>query len=474
MIKKGLFSKMVAAYTLIISISFIILAAFLSFWFEGYYFEDRKDQLLAEGQIVANASIQYLQGNSSLDTTNDILEYISGYSATDILLLDSYGYVYAVSNPDHKNLVGTQRLTKDMEILRKGKSIEKKDVSDGVFNEPVHIYEVPILYREAFQGVVVMSTAMSEIREPLQRVYQIIWVSAILAIICSSFIIYYFSQRIIVKPLEEINRVADKISKGEVGKRVQIRSTDEIGELARSFNSMADSLEEVEENRRIFISNVSHELRSPITSIKGFISGILDGIIPQEKHGYYLSIVQEEIQRLTRLINDLLDLSAIDAGKFSINIQRHDINEIIRLSILKFEAVIKARKVNVDVWLDDKELYVLADRDKIIQVMTNLVDNSIKHVEEGGNIDIRTKVKGQKVCVSVYNEGVNISEEDGKHIWERFYKGDKSRTSKLSTGLGLSIVRRIITQHGEDVWFENKESKENRGVTFIFSLKKAP
>jgi signal transduction histidine kinase len=468
--KKSLFSKMVATYTLIITISFIILATFLSLWFEGYYFKQRKGQLLAEAQIVANASIQYLHGNSSIDITNDILEYISTYSSTDILLFDSYGYVYAVSNPEHKKLVGNQLLTKDLEELRKGKSIERSDVRNNVFNEAVHVYEVPIFYRESFQGVVVMNTTMDEISEPLRRVYQIIWLSAVLAIICASFIIYYFSQKIIVKPLEHINRVADKISKGEVGKRVDIASDDEIGELARAFNSMADSLEEVEDNRRNFISNVSHELRSPITSIKGFIDGILDGIIPQEKQNYYLSIAHEEIQRLTRLINDLLDLSAIEAGKFTLNIQRHDINEIIRLSILKFEAVIKAKKVNVDVWLDDKEVYVSVDRDKIIQVITNLVDNAIKHVEEGGNIDIRTRIKGQKVLVSVYNEGSNIPEEDGKHIWERFYKGDKSRTSKVSTGLGLSIVRRIITQHGEDVWFENKE---NKGVRFVFSLRKA-
>lgn len=470
MIKKGLFSKMVATYTLIITISFIILATFLSFWFEGYYFEQRKGQLLAEAQIVANASIQYLHGNSSIDTTNNILEYISSYSSTDIFLFDSYGYVYAVSNPKHKELVGTQLLTKDLEELRKGKSIEKKDIIDDVFNEAVHTYEVPIFYREDFRGGVVMNTTMDEIKEPLRRVYQIIWLSAVFAIVCSSFIIYYFSQKIIVKPLGKINKVADKISKGEVGKRVDIHSDDEIGELAKAFNSMADSLEELEYNRRTFISNVSHELRSPITSIKGFISGILDGIIPKEKHSYYLSIVHEEIQRLTRLINDLLDLSAIDAGKFTLNIQHHDINEIIRLSILKFETAIKSKRVNVDVWLDDKEVYVVVDKDKIIQVITNLVDNAIKHAEEGGNIDIRTKIKGQKVLVSVYNDGPNIPEEDEKYIWERFYKGDKSRTSKVSTGLGLSIVRRIINQHGEDIWFENKE---NKGVRFTFSLKKA-
>ncbi|KEI12374.1 histidine kinase [Clostridium novyi B str. ATCC 27606] len=466
--KKGLFSKMVATYSLIIALSFIILASFLSFWFEGYFLNQRKEQLLGEAQILSNAVVQYLQGNSSLDKTNDILEYVSNYAGMDILLFDRYGYVYAASNPRHKKFIGNQILTDELKSLRKGNFIEKKDL-DSRFNKR-YIYDVPVLYKGVFQGVLGFSTSMELIHAPLRKVYQIIWMSAMFAIVFSSIIIYCFSQRIIIKPLEQINSAADKISKGEVHKRVQVQSGDEIGALANSFNSMAKSLEEVEENRRVFISNVSHELRSPITSIKGFIGGILDGVIPKEKENYYLSVAYEEIQRLTRLINDLLDLSSIEAGKFVLNVKEEDINEIIRLSIIKFETVIKSKKINVEVWLDEERLSVLVDRDKIIQVITNLIDNAIKYGKEEGNIEIRTKVKGQKVFISVYNDGPNISEEDGKYIWDRFYKGDKSRTLKVSTGLGLSIVRRIVTQHGGDIWFENRE---NKGVKFTFTLKKA-
>ncbi|KGM96728.1 HAMP domain-containing histidine kinase [Clostridium botulinum] len=465
--KKGLFSKMVATYSLIIAMSFIILASFLSFWFEGYFLNQRKEQLLGEAQILSNAAVQYLQGNSSLDKTNDILEYVSNYAGMDILLFDRYGYVYAASNPKHKKFIGNQILTEELKSLRKGNFVEKRDL-DSKFNKR-YIYDVPVFYKGVFQGVLGFSTSMELIHAPLRKVYQIIWMSATFAIVFSSIIIYCFSQRIIIKPLEQINSAADKISKGEVHKRVQVQSGDEIGALANSFNSMAKSLEEVEENRRTFISNVSHELRSPITSIKGFIGGILDGVIPKEKENYYLSVAYEEIQRLTRLINDLLDLSSIEAGKFVLNVKEEDINEIIRLSIIKFETVIKSKKINVEVWLDEERLNVLVDRDKIIQVITNLIDNAIKYGKEEGNIEIRTKVKGQKVFISVYNDGPNISKEDGKYIWDRFYKGDKSRTLKVSTGLGLSIVRRIVTQHGGDIWFENKE---NKGITFTFTLKK--
>jgi signal transduction histidine kinase len=300
-------------------------------------------------------------------------------------------------------------------------------------------------------------------------VYRIIWATAMFAIMISSFIIYYFSERIIIKPLADINGVAKKISKGEVEKRVQIISNDEIGELAESFNYMADNLEKVEKARRDFISNVSHEIRSPITSIKGFIGGVLDGVIPKDKENYYLSIAYEEIQRLTRLVNDLLDLSAIEAGQFKLRMSELDINEIIRLTVIKFEQKIKEKKLNVDVCFNLEHQYVYGDRDRLIQVMTNLIDNAIKYVSEGGEIYICTKIKGDKVLITVFNNGPTIPKEDIPKIWDRFYKSDKSRTSKISTGLGLPIVRNILTQHGEDIWVENKEGA---GVTFTFTLKR--
>lgn len=298
--------------------------------------------------------------------------------------------------------------------------------------------------------------------------YSIIWYSAILAIFISCFVIYYFSQRIIIKPLKQINYAANKISKGEVDKRVNIASNDEIGELGKAFNSMADSIEQIEKNRREFVSNVSHEIRSPITSIEGFIGGILDGVIPKEKENYYLSVTYEETQRLARLVNDLLDLSAIESGQLKMKNEQIDVNEIIRITVIKFEQKIKSKNLNVDVCLQDDNLYVLGDRDRIIQVVTNLLDNAVKYVNEGGEIKICSKIKGQKAYISFFNSGPHIPEEDLRHIWDRFYRGDKSRTVKTSTGLGLSIVRSILTELGEDVWAENKDSG---GVLFTFTLK---
>lgn len=471
-LKKGLFSKMVATYTVIVALSFIFIATFLSIWFESYYFSQRRTQLKRESTQIETYALDYIKNERRYtpEQRDDSLNFFSSYTRADIWLIDRFGFVYSVSDEKFNSIKGTQKFTKGLEVLRLGKIYERRDTYGDVISTQSHIYGIPVFDKDkAFCGAIIMITPLNEIKEPLRGVYTIIWATALFAIVMSSFIIYYFSERIIIKPLADINAVAKKISKGEVEKRVEVVSNDEIGELAESFNYMADNLEKVEKARRDFISNVSHEIRSPITSIKGFIGGILDGVIPKDKENYYLSIAYEEIQRLTRLVNDLLDLSAIEAGQFKLRISELDINEIIRITVIKFETRIKEKKLNVDVCFNLEHQYVAGDRDRLIQVMTNLLDNAIKYVNEGGTIYICTKVKADKVLVSVYNSGPNIPKEDLPHIWDRFYKSDKSRTSKVSTGLGLPIVRNILTQHGEDIWVENKEGE---GVTFIFTIKR--
>ncbi|MBV4431731.1 HAMP domain-containing histidine kinase [Clostridium tyrobutyricum] len=469
--KKGLFSKLVATFTAIIVVSFVMTSAFLSYWFESYYFNQRKYELLRESELIKERALQYLNGNITSDDINNTITYIGNYLSADIWLVDNYGYVYSVSKNQHKKLIATSKqiVTSDLAELRQNKTIDKRGTYSDVFIAPVHTFEIPIFENDTFRGAIMMHTSLSELKEPLRRVYEIIWSSAALAIIISCIVIYYFSQRIIIRPLGKINNVAEKISKGDVEKRVYIDSKDEIGVLAKSFNSMADSLEAVDKNRRQFISNVSHEIRSPITSIKGFIGGILDGVIPRDKQRYYLSLTYSEIQRLTRLVNGLLDLSSIEAGQFKLKIEKLDINETIRLCIIKFESKINNKKLKVDVYMEDDKLFVLSDKDRTIQIITNIIDNAIKYVSEGGNIKVSTKSKSNKAIISIFNDGPSISEEDLKHIWDRFYKGDKSRTVKVSTGLGLSIVRSILTQLGEDIWVKNKESG---GVEFTFTLKR--
>ncbi|WP_017414773.1 sensor histidine kinase [Clostridium tunisiense] len=469
MVKNSLFTKMVITYTVIISISLTIIAAFLSYWIQDYFIKNRKDQLNNQVSIIEGLANEYLQGGIPYEELNGSIRFISGYINDDILLIDKSGYVYVATSNKFKPFIGKQLFVQQLETLSQGSYFEliSSNYDNFFLHEKFYVLGEPIKGQNGqFNGAAIINVSMSTLNKSLNNVFKIIWVSTVIAVIASSIVIYYSIKKIIVTPISEMNVVARKIAAGDVNKRVVVQSHDEIGEFAESFNVMADSLEKVEQNRKEFISNVSHELRSPITSIKGFIGGILDGVIPKEKEEYYLKIAYEEIQRLTRLINELLDLSAVESGKFKLQMKALDINEVVRLCILRNEARVKDKKLNVQVFFEEDELVAMADEDKIMQVITNLLDNAIKYADEGGLVTISCKSKGKKAFISIFNEGPAIQEEDIKYIWDRFYKGDKSRTQKVSTGLGLSIVKKIITLFDEEIWVENKEN----GVMFTFTL----
>lgn len=473
--KNSLVSKLLVTVTLIVALSFSIIAAVLSFWFKGYYFDQRKELLDKQAQRISSAVTEYYANNKtdSMNNLNYAITNVSDTLSIDIILVDSLGYIYKVSNDNYINLKYQQLylLAEELEQLKQGNSIEDRTNSNKFLDVSDYIYYKPIISNGYYYGFIAMVTPLEEIKAPLNRFYFIIWLSAIIAVTVSAIIINMLAQKILIDPLNEINRAAKKLAKGEVGQRVDIKSRDEMQELAKSFNFMAESLEKVDNNRREFISNVSHELRSPITSIKGFIAGILDGVIPKDKENYYLRIVYDEIQRLTRLVNELLDLSAMEAGKMELKVREIEINDIIKTVVMNLESKIMEKKLKVEVVFEEKRDFVLGDLDRIIQVITNIVDNAIKYSNENGNIKITTKSKGNKIYISVANEGILIKDSEINNIWKRFYKADKSRTNKMSTGLGLSIVREIITQHGEDIWVENE--KDNLGVIFTFTLAKS-
>lgn len=467
--RKSLFAKLVLTFIIIITCSFVVLGAFLSIWFEGYYFDQRSLQLDNEAKIMEPIVEEYLDSKLSSEKMTDTLTYISKYIYADIWIVDSSGYVYAVSDNKSNKLIGKKILGDELETLKDGKTIDKRWTFNSLFTLPVHSYIRPIYGPGVgFVGAVIMNTSIYDIKEPLKRVYYIIWISAIIAILSSSFVIYYFASWILIKPLGKINEASKKIAKGDISKRVVVKSNDEIGELADSFNIMADSLEKVDKNRSDFISNVSHELRSPMTSINGFISGILDGVIPKEKERYYLMVTQNEIGRLNRLINDLLDLSAIQSGNIKLNIQQVNIEELIKETVIKFEQRIKDKEINIELSFQQGNNLACCDKDRMEQVLTNLMDNAIKYGIIGGNMEIRTETFEGKLIVSIYNDCEEISADDLSHMFERFYKKDRSRTSKSSTGLGLPIARSILLLQGNEIWAE----KRDKGIEFIFTLNK--
>ena len=269
------------------------------------------------------------------------------------------------------------------------------------------------------------------------------------------------------KPLREMAAAAKSFSTGDFSVRVPAEGEDEIAQLARSFNHMADSMADLESVRRSFIANVSHELKTPMMTIGGFIDGILDGTVPEEKRKQYLEIVSEEIKRLSRLVKSMLSIARIEAGDMKMNPTDFDVNELVCRTVFAFEQKIEEKKLEI-MGLESDEVLVKADNDLVHQVVYNLIDNAVKFVNEGGIISFGFEQKDGKVFVSVKNTGEGIAQQELPRLFDRFYKTDKSRSlDKTGVGLGLYIVQTIVNQHKGDLIVK---SVEGEYTEFTFSL----
>ena len=286
-----------------------------------------------------------------------------------------------------------------------------------------------------------------------------------------TFLFAAFHWLMICLPIYRMQKTAMEYALGNYNVPARMNREDELGFLADTMDFMAESLKDHEEDQRKLISNISHDFRSPLTSIKGYIEAMLDGTIPFEMQEKYLNIVLRETERLTKLTSGLLTLNSMDPKQNRLCRTRFDINTVIKNTAATFEGTCTARNISIELLFTDWESYVYADMGKIQQVLYNLIDNAIKFSRPDSVITIETTVKYEKIFVSVRDTGVGIPKDSLKKIWERFYKTDTSRgRDKKGTGLGLAIVKEIIQLHDENI---NVVSTEGVGTEFIFSLKRA-
>lgn len=317
-------------------------------------------------------------------------------------------------------------------------------------------------------GAVLVCLPYEDLGQVYQDIVKTTMVVGFLVLTAGVIVILFLSEQI-RSPLRSMERAARSFAKGDFTVRVPETGGGEIGELAIVFNNMARSLAELEEQRSSFLANVSHDLRTPMTTISGFIDGILDGVIPPEKQSYYLKIVGDEVKRLSRLVRTLLELSRIQAGDRKFTFATMDLYKMAWQILMGNEKRIEEKGLEVDFDADDDASYVIADADAISQVLYNLVDNAVKFSYDAGLLRISLKKEGAFVRVLVYNEGHGVSEEEKTHLFDRFYKADKSRgLDKSGTGLGLNIARIIVQAHGDDI---KVESEEGKNCSFSFKLK---
>ncbi len=289
-----------------------------------------------------------------------------------------------------------------------------------------------------------------------------------LAVMSFAFVILYFITRQITRPLNEMALAARSYAKGDFTRRISLSPDDELSALATTFNQMADGLDRLETMRRGFIADVSHELRTPMTTIGGFIDGMLDGTIPPELQEKYLLLVSEEVKRLSRMVNNLLDVAKIQSGEISYRREPFDLTELTHRVILTMEDRIREEKIQLDLRIPEESVYAVGDHDAIHRVIYNLMDNAVKFTPEDGTITVGLYRQNNKLLLTVKNTGEGIPQAEAGNIFERFYKTDKSRgQNKTGVGLGLYMVKSIIDAHGEDIFVT---SKEGEFAEFAFTL----
>ena len=474
---KTIFGKNFTIYMCVILISFAVLGTSLTQIYKSYFIEQQEKKLVEQSEKIASL---FFESALAQGRPFELFRYQSLINMEAGNLREYLEYSYFVINKDFTILNRTADLENrgityiDVESVptvakvMEGYVISSVGTLGGLYTEPRLTVCYPVGSGDMVIGAIFMSSSMVSLNENISEVVRIT-ISGVLISCFGAFVMIYFSSRSMTKPLQQMNEAAKVIANGDFEKRIEVNSMDEVGQLAESFNNMAAGLEEQELSRRKFIANISHDLRSPLTSIIGFLQAIKDGTIPEERTDYYLGIVLGECKRLAKIANDLLDISKVQlTGELELLIEDFELNKLIRDTAIQFENRIREKNIQLEISFAEEANKVRADYEKIQRVFYNLLDNAVKFTPQGGRIRVETTLKDKKAFISVKDSGKGLSEEEKQHIFERFYKADSSRgMDKAGAGLGLSIVREFIKGHDEKIFVN---SEEGMGCEFVFTL----
>ena len=455
--QKTLFKKYLRITLSIVLASFLLLGMVMLV-FVSQYWESEKQTLLRKNaeymSRMAQSAAVYNEEEKRYELSNNMEMILYGFSENidaDIFITDQYGErilgTYTNSNTETDRKV-------DPSIVRQvmlGGGYEAQGTLSGVYRETYYIVGEPVVVDNVPIGAVFVASSIQSLSSYRMEVLRMFLLAAIAAFMVTFCVVWVFSYQL-VKPLRQMSAAARSFGEGDFSIRVPVTSSDEIGELATAFNNMAASLASGENMRRNFIANVSHELKTPMTTIAGFIDGILDGTIPPEREAYYLRTVSQEVKRLSRLVRTMLDLSRIDSGELRLRPARFDLTNTILVAMLSFEKPIEEKHLEIRGLENAESLFVDGDPDMIHQVVYNLFENAVKFTNSGGYIEVRVEQGSDRTTVSVRNSGHGIEPDEIRMIFDRFYKTDKSRSQdKNGMGLGLYIVKTIIHLHGGEI-----------------------
>lgn len=468
--KHSLFDKIFLGFLFLSIAVFAIVAIYSTYATRHALVADKTQVLTNEAALIGEQVIAgYHQGIYSIEETQKNLEYYSQALDASIWVVDNKGIVIAFARVE-----GHPDDPRNIYLVDKNFDITTSQTFTGdffgQFKDEVISVSIPITTNGEPNGMILIHTTVDQLKNLQGDIVQAIYIPFLVMLVVSFVLLGLISGKI-MRPIKKINTVAEEYSKGNFETSIGITSDDEIGQLASTLEYMASELSKLDEYRKDFISNISHDFRSPLTSIKGYIEAILDGTIPEEKQDRYLNIILSESNRLSKLTNSLLELNNYDSYGLWLVTKDFDIVQLVKNAINTFEG--KCIEKSISIYLNNhcETSYVHADKTKIQQVIYNLLDNAIKFTPEKKSIYVTLTEKNDKIFVSVKDEGAGIPKDSIKNIWVRFYKADTSRgKDKQGTGLGLAITKEIIKAHNENI---NVVSTEGVGSEFTFSLSKS-
>lgn len=473
---RSLYNRMLVTY-LTVTLSMLLLTGVaVSILLKSYTMRERKDMISRELAVVSQVYANLNTGIVSSEYVDNELTLVARHYDALIQIIDASGVVRSYASSVKWEAVNAAPYSEEQlrGMLGSATLFNKSGLTFTKQNEPFKALSAMLPAEsdgDTAAYCVRFFTDITDVGAALRTSYLEILLIIMVAALASVVVVNYTTTRL-TKPFLEINDTVQKYSKGDYNIRIPVGNSKEASQLATSFNAMADQLKDLEATRRSFVANVSHELRSPLTSIKGFLEAMQDGTIDRRDYDKYIDVVLSETRRMAAMVNDLLDLARIESGKTALRLEVFDINELIRRTLLTFEARIYEKSMEVDVKFAIEQCFVEADNAQIGQVLRNIIDNAIKYSPDHSRLRIATYAMKREAYVSIADSGQGIPEEDVPHVFDRFYKVEKAHTptQQSGTGLGLSIVKRIIDQHGQTI---TVKSARGKGSTFTFTLKRA-
>ena len=482
-IAKRLHNKFRGLYwrQMFVTVGMVLLTLFLlgaSFFSLSYSYarSQQDDELAAQARVVGQLSVNYLESGRYMDMeelqSDEDFQRLATFAATvsevDFLICDVEGHVLLSTDAALSGLVVTMPEDMTEEVLRRGITSDRTDI-DGLYENRRIVVGVPAMNENSQEAVgLVFAVSATTSLDTMWTGFVGLFFKTAFVVLMISFMASSITTMRQIQPIREMVKATRRYAEGDFDIRMNdYGRDDELGELAASFNNMAESLQQTERQRREFIANISHELKTPMTTIAGYTDGILDGTIPPENERQYLQVISDESRRLSRLVRRMLDVSQLQAMDPLREGKHFDICESMRRVLISMERKITDRNLDVDADIPEEPILVLGDKDMITQVIYNLLENATKFATEGSTLYLGVTNIDGKARVTVRNEGETIPAEELPLLFERFHKSDKSRSGdKDGYGLGLYIVKTILEQHKEKI----SVTSEDGVTTFSFSL----